>query len=263
MTLATITSLVARAGRSAAAAVAARPRSARGAAALARSPAPQGAPPAAERLVVAAAAGGRAGRSQPSFAAGRGLARRGLAAATLPGAPPERWGAGGRRMRRRARPRRAAGAAPLPPKDARLVFRRDHPHPPSALGPPPTTRADAPTGLPGPLAGGADHAAGDRAALARELHTVTVAIAANAAIFVAKLGAYFATGSRWGGREGRQFFLPLFRRAPPTLDAPPPRPRSAMLAEVVHSVVDTANQALLRVGVVRSRRAPTAAHPYG
>ena len=172
-------------------------------------------------------------------------------------------------MRRCVRPRRAAGVDPLPPTDARLVFRhRDHPHPPSALGPPPTTRADAPPGLPGPLAGGADHAAGDRAALARELHTVTVAIAANAAIFVAKLGAYFATGSRWGGREGRQFFLPLFRRAPPTparspLDAPPPRPRSAMLAEVVHSVVDTANQALLRVGVVRSRRAPTAAHPYG
>lgn len=36
-----------------------------------------------------------------------------------------------------------------------------------------------------------------------------------------------------------------------------------MLAECVHSVVDTANQALLRLGVTRSRRPPTALHPYG
>ena len=73
----------------------------------------------------------------------------------------------------------------------------------------------------------------ERAALARELHTVTVAISANAAIFVAKMAAWAATGS------------------------------AAMLAEGIHSAVDTFNQALLRVGVVRSRRAPTAAHPYG
>ena len=73
----------------------------------------------------------------------------------------------------------------------------------------------------------------ERAALARELHTVSVAITANAAIFLAKMVAFFATGS------------------------------SAMLAEGIHSAVDTCNQALLRVGVVRSRRAPTAAHPYG
>jgi len=73
----------------------------------------------------------------------------------------------------------------------------------------------------------------DSAALARELHTVSVAIAANAAIFAAKACAYAVTGS------------------------------SSMLAECVHSVVDTANQALLRLGVVRSRRPATALHPYG
>ena len=77
------------------------------------------------------------------------------------------------------------------------------------------------------------HSRADSAALARELHTVTVAIAANAAIFAAKACAYAATGS------------------------------SAMLAECVHSVVDCANQALLRLGVTRSRRPPTALHPYG
>ncbi len=36
-----------------------------------------------------------------------------------------------------------------------------------------------------------------------------------------------------------------------------------MLAEAVHSLVDTANQALLRVGVTKAQRAPTAIHPYG
>ena len=133
-------------------------------------------------------------------------------------------------------------------------------HPRAAAGPPPTLRADAgrssslprPLRIGGPLedddeassstplplgaaAAAADAAAdrADRAALARELHTVSVAIAANATIFVAKMGAYAVTGS------------------------------AAMLAEAVHSIVDTVNQALLRVGVVRSRRAPTATHPYG
>ena len=137
---------------------------------------------------------------------------------------------------------------------------RTHSHPRAAAGPPPTLRADdgRSSSLPRPLrigggaddddattttrplplgaaAAAADAAAdrADRAALARELHTVSVAIAANATIFIAKLGAYAVTGS------------------------------AAMLAEAVHSIVDTVNQALLRVGVVRSRRAPTAAHPYG
>ncbi|KAL6496882.1 Metal tolerance protein C4 [Orobanche gracilis] len=36
-----------------------------------------------------------------------------------------------------------------------------------------------------------------------------------------------------------------------------------MLAEVVHSVADFANQALLAYGLSRSRRAPDALHPYG
>ncbi|KAJ4826379.1 Metal tolerance protein C4 [Turnera subulata] len=36
-----------------------------------------------------------------------------------------------------------------------------------------------------------------------------------------------------------------------------------MLAEVVHSVADFANQALLAYGLSRSRRAPDAIHPYG
>ncbi|XP_022953348.1 metal tolerance protein C4-like isoform X1 [Cucurbita moschata] len=36
-----------------------------------------------------------------------------------------------------------------------------------------------------------------------------------------------------------------------------------MLAEVVHSVADFANQALLAYGLSSSRRAPDALHPYG
>ncbi|TCK20545.1 cation diffusion facilitator family transporter [Pseudonocardia endophytica] len=38
---------------------------------------------------------------------------------------------------------------------------------------------------------------------------------------------------------------------------------SSMLAEAVHSVADTANQALLLIGGKRSRRAPTDEHPFG
>ncbi|MBL6275258.1 cation diffusion facilitator family transporter [Micromonospora fiedleri] len=38
---------------------------------------------------------------------------------------------------------------------------------------------------------------------------------------------------------------------------------SSMLAESIHSVADTGNQALLLVGGRRARRAPTAQHPFG
>ena len=131
-----------------------------------------------------------------------------------------------------------------------LGYRRDEeeggagaPPPPPPPPPPPLAAAKPPwASNPFPDASSSSsahphasphHSRADSAALARELHTVSVAIAANAAIFAAKACAYAATGS------------------------------SAMLAECVHSVVDTANQALLRLGVTRSRRPPTALHPYG
>jgi cation diffusion facilitator family transporter len=38
---------------------------------------------------------------------------------------------------------------------------------------------------------------------------------------------------------------------------------SAMLAESIHSLADTGNQALLLLGARRARRAPTPAHPFG
>lgn len=70
-------------------------------------------------------------------------------------------------------------------------------------------------------------------AFARELHTVNVAISANIAIFFAKLATYWASGS------------------------------SAMLAESIHSLADIGNQLLLRTGIQRSKKAPSALHPYG
>lgn len=70
-------------------------------------------------------------------------------------------------------------------------------------------------------------------AFARELHTVNVAISANIAIFFAKLATYLASGS------------------------------SAMLAESIHSLADIGNQLLLRTGIQRSKKAPSALHPYG
>lgn len=156
--------------------------------------------------------------------------------ANLPGESPERDA------------QEAVGVGAVGP----LGFRRDDegngaaraPPPPPPPPPPPLAGARAASPLPfsdpsphSPHASSSSssspHSRADSAALARELHTVSVAIAANAAIFAAKACAYAATGS------------------------------SAMLAECVHSVVDTANQALLRLGVVRSRRPPTALHPYG
>lgn len=62
---------------------------------------------------------------------------------------------------------------------------------------------------------------------------IVVAASANLAIAVAKFAGSWLTGS------------------------------SAMLSEGVHSVVDTANQVLLLVGLQRARRAPDRLHPFG
>lgn len=62
---------------------------------------------------------------------------------------------------------------------------------------------------------------------------VVTALFANLGIAVAKFVAYLVTGA------------------------------SSMLAESVHSVADTSNQALLLLGGKRSRRAATAEHPFG
>jgi cation diffusion facilitator family transporter len=59
------------------------------------------------------------------------------------------------------------------------------------------------------------------------------ALIANAGIAVAKFFAFAFTGS------------------------------ASMLAEGIHSVADTSNQALLLVGIRRARRKPTAMHPFG
>jgi cation diffusion facilitator family transporter len=62
---------------------------------------------------------------------------------------------------------------------------------------------------------------------------VVAALAANIAIAIAKFAAFLVTGS------------------------------ASMLAESVHSVADTGNEALLLIGRGRSRRARTAEHPFG
>lgn len=66
-----------------------------------------------------------------------------------------------------------------------------------------------------------------------ELKAVNTAVVSNGAIFVAKAGAWYFSGS------------------------------GALLAESIHSLADIANQLLLRAGVEKSRRAPTKQHPYG
>ena len=67
----------------------------------------------------------------------------------------------------------------------------------------------------------------------RSLKAVSTAISANTAILFCKLGGYAVSGS------------------------------PSMLAESVHSVADIANQALLRYGIVSSKRKPDATHNYG
>ncbi|KAI3442553.1 uncharacterized protein J3R85_000746 [Psidium guajava] len=62
---------------------------------------------------------------------------------------------------------------------------------------------------------------------------VTIALWCNFLVFSLKFGVWLATSSH------------------------------VMLAEVVHSVADFANQALLAYGLTSSRRAPDALHPYG
>ena len=66
-----------------------------------------------------------------------------------------------------------------------------------------------------------------------ELKAVNTAVVSNSAIFFAKAGAWYFSGS------------------------------GALLAESIHSLADIANQLLLRAGVEKSRRAPTKQHPYG
>ncbi|GBF91560.1 hypothetical protein Rsub_04300 [Raphidocelis subcapitata] len=138
---------------------------------------------------------------------------------------------------------RGAAATPSPP---RPLLRPLLPLPPRARGPAPPPRAAA------AAAGGFSSApdAGDKAAAgagapagaaagddeddnADELHAVDTAIRANILIFVAKLSVYFISSS------------------------------SAMLAEAVHSLVDVANQMLLRIGIKKAEKGPTKAHPFG
>ncbi|KAJ9529803.1 hypothetical protein QJQ45_022205 [Haematococcus lacustris] len=69
--------------------------------------------------------------------------------------------------------------------------------------------------------------------MARELHSLNVAITANVLICAAKVWVHLISGS------------------------------SAMLAEAMHSAADVLNQVLLRVGVKQAIKAPTAQHPYG
>ncbi len=63
--------------------------------------------------------------------------------------------------------------------------------------------------------------------------SVTLSIATNSAIAASKAFGWFVTGS-------------------PTL-----------FAETIHSLADVGNQVLLKVGEVRSRRAPDRRHPFG
>ena len=68
---------------------------------------------------------------------------------------------------------------------------------------------------------------------ATPVKAVVAALAANLGIAIAKFAAFLVTGS------------------------------ASMLAESVHSVADTGNEALLLIGRGRSRRARTTEHPFG
>lgn len=73
----------------------------------------------------------------------------------------------------------------------------------------------------------------EEAQMKRELHSLNVALGANILICIAKVWVHLISGS------------------------------SAMLAEAFHSVADILNQALLRIGVLKASKMPTARHPYG
>jgi len=66
-----------------------------------------------------------------------------------------------------------------------------------------------------------------------ELKAVNTAVVANGAIFTAKMGAWYFSGS------------------------------GVLLAESIHSLADIANQLLLKAGVEKSQRPATKQHPYG
>lgn len=76
-------------------------------------------------------------------------------------------------------------------------------------------------------------AGGNRSADEGSKGTVYAAMGANLAIAVTKMGAAIFTGS------------------------------SSMLAEGIHSVIDTANQVFLLIGINRAQKPPDARHPFG
>jgi cation diffusion facilitator family transporter len=81
--------------------------------------------------------------------------------------------------------------------------------------------------------GGEHHVGGEEGGHGGGFRAIIAALAANLGIAVAKFVAFLVTGS------------------------------ASMLAECVHSVADTGNEALLLIGRGRSRRTRTAEHPFG
>ena len=69
--------------------------------------------------------------------------------------------------------------------------------------------------------------------MTRSREATKVAVRGNAVVTIMKFSAFLATGS------------------------------GSMLSEAIHSLADTGNQYLLKVGVKRSERPPTGSHPYG
>jgi divalent metal cation (Fe/Co/Zn/Cd) transporter len=96
--------------------------------------------------------------------------------------------------------------------------------------------------------------------LQKSTDAVNFAIVANLLCTIAKAGAFIYTGTLSAAATVSCSLLHWFG-ADPSLSTN--AGSGSVLSETLHSMADLANQALLAIGIYRSKKGPTEAHPYG